>query len=828
MTNKIKNILFASVILVLISLPMRAQNIWGTTNASGSNKGGTIVKLNDRGEYIKNIQFPVAGSGGIMFSNLLETDTGIFYGLTSQNNTDPYGGDIFEYNLKTNTFSTIYTFKTLEGKSSYSNLIKASNNKLYGLTFGGGTTNDGVIFEIDVKQKKYTQLASFSSASTGRNPKGDLVETTNGSLFGTTTAGGSNDLGTIFEFNINTGVLTKKYDFTGSTNGSYPFGKLLKASNNLLYGCTGTGGAYNVGTLFEYNPNTNSLTTLQHFNNSTIGGSSRQLIQANNGKFYGMCSRGGTKSKGTFYEYNLSNNTITKLLDMDGVIGEEGYALMQANDGFLYGTTARGGAKSYGVLFKYNISTATYTDLIDFNDTLGYLPFGGVIQSKNGKLYGTTWQGGAYNLGTIYELNTVTNQRTIKFNIGYAAYGQRPVGGLVQLSKTQLLGVCSQGGKFNRGTLFELNLKTEKIKVLHDFELTTGSNPFTSIMKASNGKIYGSTYNGGAYNNGVCFEYDTTTKTYRVVNDYQSIRTVYKLIELPNGVLAGCSNDGGDSSSGTLFYLDPKTNQLDIKVHFNSAIGNGPSAELLSAKNGKLYGSTSYGGGYDLGTLFEFDPTSNTIKKLLDFDYDVSGGDMNAGLIQASDDKLYGTTSTGGSHNAGLIFSYDLATSKYDSLHNFEGGATGDGPEGALLQAGNAKLYGNTQSGGNAYRGIVFEYDISTKKFFKRFEYQDTTGSQPSRVNLIQYIPYGTGLEKHKNQIATLYPNPSNGEINFEFINPSKKTICIYDSQGALLKTIEHSGLSPLTCQLNTSSGFYFAVIKLQDESVQTFKIIRN
>ena len=121
-------------------------------------------------------------------------------------------------------------------------------------------------------------------------------------------------------------------------------------------------------------------------------------------------------------------------------------------------------------------------------------------------------------------------------------------------------------------------------------------------------------------------------------------------------------------------------------------IGVHPSGSLVQASNGKLYGMTSSGDAANnyAGVIFSFDPSTSIYTKLIDFD-GTNGRNPNGSLIQASDGKLYGMTNLGGSSGVGVIFSFDPSSSTYTKLKDFNN-ADGASPEGSLIQASDGNL----------------------------------------------------------------------------------------------------------------------------------------
>jgi uncharacterized repeat protein (TIGR03803 family) len=206
-----------------------------------------------------------------------------------------------------------------------------------------------------------------------------------------------------------------------------------------LYGLAYGGGAYNnglgYGVIFSYDTAAHTYLDLHDFDSingfKPLGG----LIEATNGKYYGLTPLGGTNDKGTLFSFDPSTNNFTSLYSFNQTTGwyPRG-SLKQATDGKLYGMARSGGLNNMGVIFSYDIVLNSYTDLFDFTDVGGY-SFGSLIESTNGKLYGMTYSGssGANTIGNIFyfdpSLNSVSYLHT--FN---GADGGYPVGDLTETS----------------------------------------------------------------------------------------------------------------------------------------------------------------------------------------------------------------------------------------------------------------------------------------------------------------------------------------------------------------------------------------------------------
>jgi uncharacterized repeat protein (TIGR03803 family) len=334
-----------------------------------------------------------------------------------------------------------------DGKNPAARLLQGVSGELYGTTQDGGTNagplgyGAGTFFKIS-PDGKLTTLYNFCTqieCQDGLYPNAELVRAANGDFYGTTVEGGLHSLGTVFKVTPS-GTLTTLYSFCSEgacTDGQYPTGGLIQATNGDLYGTTWEGGGftsnggYLVGTVFKITPG-GKLTTLHRFcseSDCADGAYPGGLVQAANGDLYGTTQSGGAHEAnfppgfaGTVFKITTSGK-LTTLYNFcaqagctDGV--QPNAALVQATDGDLYGTTTYGGAYqafgSNGTIFKITPSgklATLYSFCAQSGCPDGYGPSASLVQATNGDLYGTTSGGGSnpapngYSGGTVFGLS---------------------------------------------------------------------------------------------------------------------------------------------------------------------------------------------------------------------------------------------------------------------------------------------------------------------------------------------------------------------------------------------------------------------------------------
>ena len=357
-------------------------------------------------------------------------------------------------------------------------------------------------------------VASFNTllrfnGTNGGTPLDSLLQATDGALYGTTefagTCGTGSAGGTAFRITT-AGVLTVLHDFCqGDTHSGYnPVAGLVQAGNGVFYGSTTAGGPNGTGGIFEVKSNF-SLSTLASFNAIDGQYPSFSLIQGTDGNLYGSTEGnfgGSSGSNGVVFKISLTGSLST-LFSFSGTNGAGIGPLVQIPGGEFAGLAASGNKQDAGSVFTLS-STGALTTLYNFcsqtNCTDGSLPFGLVLGS-DGNLYGTTLIGGTANAGTFFKV-TPTGQFTTLHNfcsVTSCADGSTPTF-FVQGSDGNFYGTAAAGGAYNFGTVYRLTT-SGTLTILHNFCATSGcpdgANPI-GVMQDTNGTFYGTASSGGS------------------------------------------------------------------------------------------------------------------------------------------------------------------------------------------------------------------------------------------------------------------------------------------------------------------------------------------
>jgi uncharacterized repeat protein (TIGR03803 family) len=354
--------------------------------------------------------------------------------------------------------------------------------------------------------------------------------------------------------------------------------------------------------------------------------------------------------------------------------------------GNLFGASASGGdlneCNGYGcgVVFELRLqSNGKWTEAVLYrfasNGNDGYTSYGGVTIGSGKHLYGTTYAGGAYDVGTVFKLKHGPNgwAESALYSFGTRSDdGYEPTAGVAMDKAGNLYGTAPYGGS----TAFRLSPGTDgwKETVLHRFNVRQGDGggPFARVILDASGNVYGTTLGGGAYNGGTVYEVQHTSGGWK--------------------------------------------EKVLYSFHLSQTDGNTPGwGSLLMDGSGSLYGTTR-GGGCCGGVVFKLTPDSSGRWKetiLYNFQKGATGFSPNAGVVMDKAGNLYGTTDYGGGLcDCGVI--YKLARGpngewRYAVLHTFGVGNDGGVPEGNLVIDSKGNLYGGTVLGGTYGGGVVFE-----------------------------------------------------------------------------------------------------------------------
>jgi len=362
------------------------------------------------------------------------------------------------------TYSVLYAFTgEADGGNPYGGVILDATGNLYGTTFVRGNVKGcglfhgcGVVYKVDPSGNQ-TVLHTFQGNADGRQPYfGNLFRDNAGNLFGTTVYGGFKyniGLGVAFEI-AHTGRETILHRFIGGANdGQQPVASLILDADGNFYGVTVAGGTDEYGTVFRMSKS-GKVTVLHTFTGTDGVEPTGWLTQDAAGNFYGTAVTGGSTGDGTVFKITRTGK-FTLLYTFkgapDGSLPQGALAVDKA--GNVYGATAEGGDASAcpgfgcGVIFKIS-NKGKESILHTFLGPDGAAPSGGVLLDAAGKLYGTTWAGGAHDQGSIFQLDKVGKLATL-YSFTGGTDGGLPFSSLTEDQAGNFYGTTNLGGLAN-------------------------------------------------------------------------------------------------------------------------------------------------------------------------------------------------------------------------------------------------------------------------------------------------------------------------------------------------------------------------------------------
>jgi uncharacterized repeat protein (TIGR03803 family) len=362
---------------------------------------------------------------------------------------------------------------------------------------------------------------------------------------------------------------------------------------------------------------------------------------------------GGGKGEGVVFKLSKDGTGYIALHTFTGYLsGEDGsgpQGVVEGSDGVLYGTTQTGGhpsgveyATGCGTVFKVNKDGSGYTVLHRFPGTSGdgIAPWAGLVEGRDGALYGTTLEGGTYNLGTVFRLNKNGGGYEVLHSFRDSeADGFRPMSGLLVGNDGALYGTTDGGGNGtgHNGTVFKLNPDGTGHKLLHSFAVQPGDGRFprSSLVEGRDGALYGTTQNGGTNDPGTLFKLNKEGSGYHVVYSFtgsliskpdpqgmmegvlNGVPTRFSgegegvvpkgLAQGADGALFVTAENGGKNGGGTVFKLNPDGSGFTILHNFPGFEGDGqnPCVSLVKGSDGAVYGATKRGTTNDFATVFK-------------------------------------------------------------------------------------------------------------------------------------------------------------------------------------------------------------------------------
>jgi uncharacterized repeat protein (TIGR03803 family) len=340
-------------------------------------------------------------------------------------------------------------------------------------------------------------------------------------------------------------------------------------------------------------------------------------------------------------------------------------------------------------------------------------PYQGLAIDSSGNLYGTTLRGGQYGVGAVFRIDAATRALTtlVSFN---GTNGRDAASSLLVSAAGDLYGTTYLGGATNNGTLFQIDANTHALTTLVSFNGANGSGPYNArLISDTDGNLYGTTEGGGAAGYGTVFKFNPLTRTLTTLATFDNTNGAYPaagLIFDKAGNLIGTTNRSGTLGLCTVFKIFPNGTLTTLASLNPYSIGIETHGNLVSDALGNLFGITGYKGSLGYGEVFKVDARTNAVSTVASFNQ-VNGANPEAGLLIDAAGNLFGVTPNGGAKGGGTLFEVAAGTHSITALISFDY-LSGYSPFGALVADSYGNLYGTTPDGGGGMgmaQGIAFE-----------------------------------------------------------------------------------------------------------------------
>jgi uncharacterized repeat protein (TIGR03803 family) len=374
------------------------------------------------------------------------------------------------------TSPELYSFAGgADGYSPHGPVIFGYAGDLYGTTQYGGAHDDGTVFQLVPSSSgswtKHT-LYSFAAGADGTLPDAGLTRDARGDLFGTVYQGGAGGHGAVFELVRGVGnTWTKRnlYSFSGGNDGGLPTAGLTRGPGGVLYGTTSGGGADGQGVVFELTPGTSGWTeTVLHSFTWPSGGDgaapSANLTLGSGGNLFGTTVSGGAYDMGIAFELSPGPSGWTETIlhtFTGGKDGGEPMSDLRFDGATLIGTTTSGGSGN-GVVYRLRppgTSNPNWSERVLFTfagGASGGQPFAGVVLGKNGAIYGTTSTGVYGAGGVVYKLSMVAGVWTENVLYTYENAGNGSYADITRDAEGNLYSTTPYGGSYKQGDVVEV------------------------------------------------------------------------------------------------------------------------------------------------------------------------------------------------------------------------------------------------------------------------------------------------------------------------------------------------------------------------------------
>lgn len=723
-------------------------------------------------------------------------------------------------------YTDIHVFDPLnEGYLGRCGVTEVAGDSLFGILSTGGPGGEGCIYSIHKDGSGFIIHHQFAMV-TGYAPESKLVHF-DGRLFGSTSLGGNFDRGVIYTINTDGSDYRVLYHFDGGVNANGTLiGNISISSNGRIFGSTSQAFFDGISTyrLFKVDTSGADFRGLYNGNTYEIGHFTQDVLLVNDEELFfpmaewgrhdgGVLNHCDTSGSGNpVYHFGIAPNGFRPSIET---------GLIKASDGKLYGTTTFGGTDGGGIIYSVNADGTGFTRLHEFIDAEGFEPAGKLLEASDGKLYGALKWDIATTRGSLYRMNKNGSGFEIIHRFSVIAEGYGPNGNLVEDNNGILYGTTFYSAP-GAGTLYRVNKDGSNFTVLKVLGLSSSDlfYPYSGFLQAG-ACLYSTCGYGGIENKGGIFRIRKDGSGYEVLHEFAgtgagSIATSPPILA-SNGKLYGTTSSGGPTGEGTLYRIDTTgSNFTNLKTFTAIADGAYPWAGLIQASDGLIYGTTTfstispflYG-----GTIYRINPDGTGFTIIREFDPQAEGEgvsmllDLNGSFVL----PVQLLTFTGEKSGQTVLLSWKTAQEQHNDHFEIERSADGNNftTIGTLTGAGNTNaITSYSFSDTDPLAGINY-YRLKQVDIDGRFEY--------SRFISVSF----NNLHR-----LTVFPNPATERLNIRLPQGHRFTsIRIIDGAGRIM--MQRNLGSSITSQVldiaKLPAGWYIVQLTGQQMQQQLF-----
>ena len=690
---------------------------------------------------------------------------GIMYGL-SQEGSNNGKGSLWSFDDTRNPKTEIlYTFGSNTDAYPIGTPVVV-NDVIYGVTesLNSPFSANASIFSYDLVTKTYSKKADFVGVGGSRGwTTGGLMVDSN-KLWGLAHVPSfNNDKGIIYYYDLKLDTFVIAH--TNPSNGPLekPVGELVRY-DSLFYGISSLGGSNDDGILFSYDPIADTLVKLEDLNFNTIGGNPEAGVFLHNGELFFHCLGGtfgsGLNPAGTLLRYNIETGVLTKFLDFDNTTGTAPYSKPFVHNGFVYGTTGNfpGGA---GVVYQFTISNSNYSILEELSNRDGRVLNNEFIHSGD-KIYSFTTHKAVdgtlyFDPGSVFRIDLnagvfehvfVMDRHPFGFPSAQAAYYENAIYG------------WGDGGRFNDGIIYRYTPSTNEYKIVHQMNVPR---PLGSVVREVE------EYEGSLY-----FNYSTTSSKHLLMRYDIAGDSTETMLSNHTFTFANV-NIIGDELWGIRYQFSPSNSFGITRMSLNnipgtiqqaynwtgSTNGSRPNRDLVIFGQ-HLYGTTQRGGTNDNGVIYSLDTANHSFTKLHDFTTGVLGVNPTR-AFSVFDSVIYGTTTNGGTFNEGVLWNYNLRDSTYNKVNEFDITTNGESLFGLVFH--DSILYGANRFSVDG--GIIWQYDLASASWLDGIKLDSATIGRPKW----HFISFESPIHLNGRDITVFLDSSGHGTIDIDMVN---------------------------------------------------------